>query len=99
MRSGFSSARRLNVSSAFSAVLTEKPFFWSRSVMNISSVFESSTTRIFCIVIFTPSLSPNLASLRRLRRAELLHRLQQQIHGKRQGEVVLRAEHEAAGHV
>src|SRR6478672_567784 len=86
IRSGFSSARRRNASSAFSAVLTAKPFFCSRSVMNISSVLESSTTRTFWIAIFLFSL---------LRSTELLHGLQQLVFGERFGEVVLRADHAA----
>src|SRR3569832_1534422 len=91
IRSGFSSARRLNASSAFSAVLTTKPFFWSRSVMNINSVFESSTTSTFWIAIFK-----SLLSLRGFLRAELLDRIQQLVLGKRFGEVVLRPHHAAA---
>src|SRR6218665_418708 len=47
IRSGFSSARRRKASSAFSAVRTCMPFFCSRSVRNINSVFESSTTSTF----------------------------------------------------
>ncbi|MNG35188.1 hypothetical protein D3C84_1218630 [compost metagenome] len=49
--SGRSSCRRRIASSAFSAVLTLKPFFSSRSVKNINSVLESSTTRTFLIAI------------------------------------------------
>src|SRR6476661_1111821 len=88
IRSGFSSARRRNASSAFSAVFTAKPFFCSRSVMNISSVLESSTTSTFLIAI--AKISYLLRG-----RTELLHGLQQLVLGERLGEVVLRPHHAA----
>src|SRR4051812_18612450 len=88
IRSGFSSARRRKASSAPSAVFTANPFFCSRSVMNISSVLESSTTS---------TLRMAIASLLYLcRLPELLHRLQQLVLGEWLGEVVLRADHAAA---
>src|SRR4051812_10179435 len=92
IRSGLSSPSRRNASSAFSAVLTANPFFCSRSVMNISSVLESSTTSTFWIGI---SLTP--VSLRRLGGcAELLHGLQQLVFGEGFGQVVLRSDHATA---
>src|SRR6476661_7485940 len=98
IRSGLSSPRRRNASSAFSAVRTANPFFCSRSVMNISSVFESSTTSTLLIGI---SITPVFLLLRRrslrLRGGtELLHGLQQLVLGEGLGEVVLGADHAAA---
>src|SRR5690606_6552821 len=87
---GFSSPRRRKASSALSAVRTAKPFFCSRSVMNISSVFESSTTSTLRMAM--AHLSYQLLS----RGTELLHRLQQLVLGEWLGQVVLGADHPAA---
>src|SRR5215468_7759214 len=87
IRSGFSSPRRRNASSALSAVLTWNPFFCSRSVMNISSVLESSTTSTLRMAI--------ASLLVLLRGPELLHGLQQLVFREWFGQVFLRADHAA----
>src|SRR6478735_6662381 len=93
IRSGLSSPSRRKASSALSAVFTANPFFWSRSVMNMSSVLESSTTSTLRMGTgFSPLTSIYLWG----GGPELLHGLQQLVLGKRLGQIVLRAHHAAA---